>query len=277
MSCGINTEVDQLMEQLAGSFDSTLPPFNPDDDAWKLPGGQDSDIYKPTEPVTNEALTEKKVDGKGTFDIVSSSIAAHLEGEFNAGRISGGEYTKAYIALMEAALGNSVQFLLQRDQAKWQALNAQIAAITARLQMEEMKNRVMLSRIQVQNASVEHALLKTRLATEGNNYCIGKFNLEQMLPQQLSLTKEQTEAARAQTMNTRTDGSTVAGSVGKQTALYDQQITSYKRNDEYRFTNMLTNTWVAQKTIDEDLLAPANMQNAAIDAVLASTKANLGI
>lgn len=277
MSCGINTEVDQLMQQLAGSFDSTLPPFDPDDDAWKLPGGQDSDIYKPTEPVTNEALTEKKVDGKGTFDIVSSSIAAHLEGEFNAGRISGGEYTKAYIALMEAALGNSVQFLLQRDQAKWQALNAQIAAITARLQMEEMKNRVMLSRIQVQNASVEHALLKTRLATEGNNYCIGKFNLEQMLPQQLTLTKEQTEAARAQTMNTRTDGSTVAGSVGKQTALYDQQITSYKRNDEYRFANMLTNTWVAQKTIDEDLLAPANMQNAAIDSVLASTKANLGI
>lgn len=277
MSCGINTEVDQLMQQLAGSFDSTLPPFNPDDDAWKLPGGQDSDIYKPTEPVTNEALTEKKVDGKGTFDIVSSSIAAHLEGEFDAGRISGGEYTKAYIALMEAALSNSVQFLLQRDQAKWQALNAQIAAITARLQMEEMKNRVMLSRIQVQNASVEHALLKTRLATEGNNYCIGKFNLEQMLPQQLTLTKEQTEAARAQTMNTRTDGSTVAGSVGKQTALYDQQITSYKRNDEYRFTNMLTNTWVAQKTIDEDLLAPTNMQNAAIDNVLANTKANLGI
>ena len=277
MSCGINTEVDQLMQQLAGSFDSTLPPFDPDDDAWKLPGGQDSDIYKPAEPVTNEALTEKKVDGKGTFDIVSSSIAAHLEGEFNAGRISGGEYTKAYIALMEAALGNSVQFLLQRDQAKWQALNAQIAAITARLQMEEMKNRVMLSRIQVQNASVEHALLKTRLASEGNNYCIGKFNLEQMLPQQLTLTKEQTEAARAQTMNTRTDGSTVAGSVGKQTALYDQQITSYKRNDEYRYVNMLTNTWVAQKTIDEDLLAPTNMQNAAIDTVLANTKANLGI
>lgn len=277
MSCGINTEVDQLIQQLAGSFDSTLPPFNPNDNSWKLPGGQNSDIYKPTDPVTNEALTEKKVDGNGTFDIVASSIAAHLEGEFNSNRISGGEYTKAYIALMEAALGNSVQFLLQRDQAKWQALNAQIAAITAHLQMEEMKNRVMLSRIQVQNASVEHALLKIRLATEGNNYCIGKFNLEQMLPQQLTLTKEQTEAARAQTMNTRTDGSTVAGSVGKQNALYDQQITSYKRNDEYRFANMLTNTWVAQKTIDEGLLAPTNMQNAAIDTVLAKTKANLGI
>ena len=277
MSCGINTEVDQLMTQLAGSFDGTLPPFDPNDPAYQLPGGLDNAIYKEVEPVTNDALTQKVVNGNGTFDIVAASIAAHLEGEFEANRISGGEYTKAYIALMEAALGNSVQFLLQRDQSKWQALTAQLGAVTARLQMEEMKNRVMLSRVQVQNASVEHALLKTKLASEGNNYCIGKFNLEQMLPQQLNLTKEQTEAARAQTLNTRTDGTVVAGSVGKQSALYDQQITSYKRNDEYRFTNMLTNTWVAQKTIDEDLLAPANMQNAAIDAVLASTKTNLGI
>lgn len=277
MSCGISTEVNELMSQLAGSFNSTLPTFNPDDPAYKLPGGLDNDIYKTTEPVTNAALTEKMIDGKGTFDIIAASIAVHLEGEFNANRISGGEYTKAYIALMESALNNSVQFLLQRDQAKWQALTAQLGAITAQLQLEEMKNRVMLTRIQVQNASVEHALLKTRLASEGNTYCIGKFNLEQMLPQQLILSKEQTEAARAQTLDTRTDGTTVAGSVGKQGLLYSQQITSYKRNDEFRYVNMLANTWVAQKTIDEALLAPTNMQNSAIDTALGSVKTNLGI
>lgn len=276
-SCGIDVEANDLKNKLTSDFNYTLPPFNPDDEAFKLPGGMDNPLYKPVEAIDNAALTECKVDGKGTFDLLAKTVRTQLQEEYRSNRITGGEYTKSFIALMEAAMNNAVQFLLGRDQARWQAITAQIQAITARMNMEVTKNQVMLTRLQVQNASVEYALGKAKLASEGNNYCIGKFNLEMMLPQQLALMKEQTESARAQTLDTRTDGQTVKGSVGKQGALYSQQIVSYKNNDQFRYLKTLTDSWIAQKTIDEGLLAPTNLQNSAIDSTMTSIKSKLEI
>jgi hypothetical protein len=70
-------------------------------------------------------LTTGTVGGSGTFDGLMVSVKAHLMEEFNAGRITGGEYTKAYIALVQVAMTTAVQFLLGRDQAYWAAVVAQ--------------------------------------------------------------------------------------------------------------------------------------------------------
>jgi hypothetical protein len=48
----------------------------------------------------------------------------------------------------------------------------------------------------------------------------------------------------------RTDGALIVGSIGKQKALYDQQITSYKRDAEHKATKLFTDTWITQKTLD---------------------------
>ena len=60
-----------------------------------------------------------------------------------------------------------------------------------------------------------------------------QFNIDFVLPVQLDLVKEQREAERSKTLNTRTDGQTVVGSVGKQKDLYTQQIDSFIKDAKY--------------------------------------------
>ena len=75
--------------------------------------GTESPLSRKPCSVDNSDLTERKVDGCGTFDVLMSSVYAHLRTEFDKNRITGAEYT-AYIALTESVISNSVQFLLQK-------------------------------------------------------------------------------------------------------------------------------------------------------------------
>ena len=201
----------------------------------------------------------------------------HLKAEFKANRITGGEYTKAYIAMMESCMSNAVQFLLGRDQAYWAAAMAQIQAVTARVQLATSKAQFVLAKIQALSAKSEYALTKMKIATESETYCAALFNADQMLPQQLKLLTEQTEAQRAQTLDTRTDGAVVKGSVGKQKELYSQQITSYQRDAEVKASKLFTDAWITQKTIDEGLNPPNGFTNASIDTILTKLKSNNGL
>ena len=201
----------------------------------------------------------------------------HLKAEFKANRITGGEYTKAYIAMMESCMSNAVQFLLGRDQAYWAAAMAQIQAVTARVQLATSKAQFVLAKIQALSAKSEYALTKMKIATESETYCAALFNASQMLPQQLKLLTEQTEAQRAQTLDTRTDGAVVKGSVGKQKELYSQQITSYQRDAEVKASKLFTDAWITQKTIDEGLNPPNGFTNASIDTILTKLKSNNGL
>ncbi len=105
---------------------------------------------------------------------------------------------------------------------------------------------------------------------------IGEYQLTYILPKQLALTTEQVETQRSQTLDTRTDGSAIVGSVGKQKDLYSQQITSYQRDAEVKAAKMFTDAWITQKTIDEGLLPPTGFTNASLDDVLDVIKANNG-
>ena len=104
-----------------------------------------------------------------------------------------------------------------------------------------------------------------------------EYNKNTMLPAQLKLTQEQTETQRAQTLNTRTDGSTVVGYVGKQKDLYSQQIDSYKRDAEIKAAKLVSDGWMTQKTIDEAALTPSSFQQNMVDAVLQHVKRNNGL
>lgn len=191
-------------------------------------------------PLNNAALTTGTVGGDGTFDVVMGSISAHLKAEYDKNRITGAEYTQAYIALTQAALQASVQFLLGRDQAFWMAQKAQVDAIKARVDLE-----------------------------------IARLQYGYLVPAQIALLQEQMEAARAQTLNTRSDGvTTVVGVLGKQKDLYTQQITSYQRDAETKVAKIFADAWIAQKTIDEGLVAPTGFTNASLDTVLTTIKTN---
>lgn len=277
MSCSAEVEANRLLEELTKGDDFTLPDIDMSGPEWDIPGGDDSPIFGAITKITNESLTTREVGGSGTFDALMESAHNHLKAEFKANRITGGEYTKAYIAMMESCMSNAVQFLLGRDQAYWAAAMAQIQAVTARVQLATSKAQFVLAKIQALSAKSEYALTKMKIATESETYCAALFNASQMLPQQLKLVTEQTEAQRAQTLDTRSDGTTVTGSVGKQKELYSQQITSYQRDAEVKASKLFTDAWITQKTIDEGLNPPNGFTNASIDTILTKLKSNNGL
>lgn len=277
MSCSAEVEANRLLEELTKGDDFTLPDIDMSGPEWDIPGGDSSPIFGAISKVTNESLTTREVGGSGTFDALMESAHNHLKAEFKANRITGGEYTKAYIAMMESCMSNAVQFLLGRDQAYWAAAMAQIQAVTARVQLATSKAQFVLAKVQALSAKSEYALTKLKIATESETYCAALFNADQMLPQQLKLITEQTEAQRAQTLDTRSDGATVTGSVGKQKELYSQQITSYQRDAEVKASKLFTDAWITQKTIDEGLNPPNGFTNASIDTILTKLKSNNGL
>ena len=277
MSCSAEVEANRLLEELTKGDDFTLPNIDMSGPEWDIPGGDTSPIFGAIDKVTNESLTTREVGGSGTFDALMESAHNHLKAEFKANRITGGEYTKAYIAMMESCMSNAVQFLLGRDQAYWAAAMAQIQAVTARVQLATSKAQFVLAKIQALSAKSEYALTKMKIATESETYCAALFNVSQMLPQQLKLLTEQTEAQRAQTLDTRSDGATITGSVGKQKELYSQQITSYQRDAEVKASKLFTDAWITQKTIDEGLNPPNGFTNASIDTILTKLKSNNGL
>lgn len=279
MSCGADTEAQLLFTALTADANFVLPDIDLSGPEYQIP--TDGPIALPIERITNADLTTGDVDGPGTFDVIMRGFKAHLIQEYKGNRITGADYVKAYIALTEAAMSNATQFLLGKDQQYWQAvlaqqqaLAAQVAVVISRVQLATTKADYEKSKVDAAASAAGYALTKLKLSTESETYCQAKFTLEFMLPQQLLLLKEQTDAQRAQTLDTRADGGAIAGTLGKQKELYSQQITSYQRDAEIKAAKIFTDAWITQKTIDEGLLAPPNFQNASVDIVLGHIKAN---
>lgn len=277
MSCSAEVEANRLLEELTKGDDFTLPDIDMSGPEWDIPGGDNSPIFDAITKVTNESLTTREVGGSGTFDALMESAHNHLKAEFKANRITGGEYTKAYIAMMESCMSNAVQFLLGRDQAYWAAAMAQIQAVTARVQLATSKAQFVLAKIQALSAKSEYALTKMKIATESETYCAALFNVNKILPAQERLIQEQYEVQRAQTQETRSDALPILGSIGKQKELYSQQITSYQRDAEVKAAKLFTDAWITQKTIDEGLNPPNGFTNASIDTILTKLKSNNGL
>lgn len=318
MSCGAEAEGNSLFQTLTAGVSFEIPQIDVTGPSFQIPGGMDSELYKEVTRIANSELTTTTLDGTGTFDVLMRGFKAHLKEEYNQSRITGAEYTKAYTALVESAMAQGVQFLLGKDASFWQAMSAQIQAITAKLQLETARVRHTTAQLEALNQEATFALTKMRLANENMQYCIGKFNHEQMLPaqktgqdianrtavynldmimplqkvglehsnsialynlqtmlpQQYELLVEQTEVQRAQTLDTRSNGITVVGTVGKQKDLYSQQIKSYQRDSELKAAKLFADAWTVQKTVDEGFVAPANFQNPSLDSVLGHIKTN---
>lgn len=110
------------------------------------------------------------------------------------------------------------------------------------------------------------------------NHRTAVFNLTELLPAQRDLLHEQKEVQVAQTLDVRSDGTPVTGTLGKQKELYTQQIDSYKRNAETNAAKMFLDSWITQKTLDEGLTPPDSLKNASVDEVMNAIKLtnNLG-
>lgn len=280
----LETEANGLFDSLMDGISFSIPDIDLTGSEYELPADLDSALYEPVKKLTIDDLNS-------AFNGMMGTMATLLRKEYETGRITGAEYTKAYVALVGGTLQNATQFLLGKDQAFWQAQAAQIAAITARVQLQTSKVQLAAIQLEAQTAAANYALTKAKLATESINYGTAKYNLSTLLPaqynklqaditlsgRQVLLINEQMESARAQTLDTRTDGLAVAGSIGKQKALYAQQITSYQRDAEVKAAKLFTDAWITQKTIDEGLSAPTNFANDSVNTILGVLKTNNGL
>lgn len=354
-----------LFTALTAGVDFSLPVVDLSGVNYQLPDPLNNPLYTDVSTLTEADLTSRTVNGTGLFDGLMEAIAAHLKQEYEKGRLTGQEYSTAWVQMTTAAMGNAVQYLLNKDQSYYaaqlvqkQAQAAEIAAIQARVQLETAKVELVAMRADMETRKAQYALTKMQLANEDIKYSLGQaqvvqveyqnanllpaqlsqlvgqtslitsqkdqvlyqtanilpnqkleldkdiaikayqlsdqlpatvanttedtrgkaYNVDFLLPAQLDSIKEQTEAHRAKTLDTRMDNVTpVAGAIGKQKELHQQQITSYQRDSEQKVAKMLLDSWITQKSMDEGLSPPASLTDVNINTVMGKIRTNLNL
>ena len=161
-------------------------------------------------------VTDGTLTGNGIFDTWMRALGAHLKREYAEQRITGDEYAKAYIALMNNLLNAAVGFLTQ---------DAQLA-----MAQEKLKYELQLLDAQVKLADKELALKE----------------------KQVALAEAQLKAAEAQYKDT-VDGQPVGGVLGKQMKVYDAQAKGFKDNALQAATKIMVDTWNIRRQTDESL------------------------
>ena len=191
---------------------------------------------------------------------------------------------KSQTATSDYQLANLLPKELEKAQKAIEAASAEISATVAKKDQILYETASILptqkTGIEGDNAIKVYQLASVLTAQTANMTAdtAGKVYSNQfLLPAQLETIREQTEANRAKTKDTRTDGSVIGGAIGKQNSLQQQQIDSYKRDSEAKVAKMLLDTWVTQKSLDEGLPAPASLTDVNINTVMTKVRANLGL
>lgn len=274
---------------LAGKDANTLHDLLLDGKNFKVPDFKFDDIDLPDLDGFNKLpdhinvgdLTERKYGGKGVFDALMESVSNHVDREVEAGRITENEYTKHFVSMLEASMANAVQFLLQKDASYWQGITAQIQALQARVQLEvtiqQAKAQLANLKYDALVKEVQYTNTKMGTLTMESNYQNSEYNLNNILPANENLIKEQREVQRAQTSNERTDGKIVKGSIGKGMELNDAQIIAFSRDAQYKVAKIHSDLWVSMRSTDEDLLPPSTFTNDAIARVITSLKKDVSL
>jgi len=269
----------------------------------------------PIDKLTEAMLTTRIPGGTGMFDALMESISKHLKTEFKENRITGKDYADAYANMTGAALGGAIQYLLGKDASYLQAeklkndvimqefqianilpkelekIDAEISGIETDNQVKvaqrdtvlyELANLLPLKKDMAEtDRDIKIYQLSDVLPAEVANKTadtLGKtYNNTHILPATLVNINETTESNRAKTLNTRSDGQPVAGAIGKQNDLYNQQIVSYKRDAEHKFYKAALDIWTVQRSTDEGIAPPSQLSNTALNDLTEIMRANLEI
>ena len=362
-NCNADTLANELALSLQGDL-ITVPAVDltGDEFSFDVTDQTGNPLFDAPTDISLDDLTDTTLDGSGVFDVMMRAVDTHIDREFEADRFTADKYAEVYTELLLGVMNNATQFVLTKDQTRFEAIRAQmearksqIMATSALVELETAKYQTAqmyydmqksgagyaLTKMQIANADAEHCMIKastdkerftvdkilpvtlaqevhklkcllpaqTRFAEEqvesqraqtldtrsngltpiagilGRQKAISileaetrQYALDNSLPAQLALINEQREGERAKTLDTRTDGVTrVAGSVGKQKDLYTQQIDSFQKDAKHKAAKMYLDGWITQKTLDEGLLAPTELQNDTIDTVLASLRTENGL
>ena len=165
---------------LANSLFTTLTagitvPASPDfsDPKFNFEPDLTSDLYSDIVGASVSEVTDGCVDGTGAFDIFMSAMDKHLEREFKGNRLTGTQYAEAYVQIANGVMGQAVGFVLQKDQAKWAAVTAQMQARIAEIQatealinLERTKIETAQKNFELNLTAAQYGLTKMQIASE---------------------------------------------------------------------------------------------------------------
>lgn len=184
-------EADELASSLLSSLiagkDFSPPVVDLSDTQFDIPVETGNPLYADVTKLTEADLTDRTVNGAGLFDGLMAALDAHLLREYNAGRITGNNYSEAYIQLTQTAMGTAVQYLLGKDQsfyqaqlAQQQARAAEIAVVGQRIELETAKARLQMALIQTETTAVEYANGMMNLSIQDINYTVASAQKAQI-------------------------------------------------------------------------------------------------
>jgi hypothetical protein len=288
MTSSAATLAQQLLAQIGQDFSAPTVDMSGSD--FSAPETNGNARYSAVERIDVGSV----VAADGAFKTIMDALSEPLKAEFDAGRISQADYTKAFTEMLALGLSTASNLAMQSEAQYWQNLTAQSQAqqaelgrIQARIAVETAKQEFATAQAQLAAVRSQDALVQLQLSTEAAKYDLAAQELQRSVHEtataaektktteaQTKLLTEQMEAARAQTADARTDGAAVSGSVKKQKALQDQQRLSYQAADGVKIGKLFTEMWIAQKTVDPDLTVPESGANSKITQVMDELRAD---
>ena len=216
-------------------------------------------------PVTVDDITQGSVTGTGIFDKLMATVAAQLQAEFKADRITQTDYGQVYVSALNNTLGQAIQFLLTKDQAALQA--ATLAAQYEKIALEKDILELQKQQLTLQLAQLEQQtlLIQSQILTDA---------AQRALINQ----KTVTEVAQTQDNPTSNISTGYSGVVGKQNALYAAQTTGFTRDAEQKAAKLALDILATQLSTDDSMtIANTNMHPAAIGALVQKLATGIGV
>ena len=237
-------------------------------------------------PVTVDDITQGSVTGTGIFDKLMATVAAQLQAEFQADRITKSDYGQVYVSALNNTLGQAIQFLLTKDQAVVQA--ATLAAQYEKIALEKLQLELQNEKLEVEKEVL--LLQKDQLTAQITQIGLQSAQIQQqtLLIQSQILTdaaqralinqKTVTEVAQTQDTPTSNTSTGYSGVVGKQNALYAAQTTGFTRDAEQKAAKLALDILATQLSTDDSMtVANTNMHPAAIGALVQKLATGIGV
>lgn len=278
----IDTNAKTLLESITQGLDFSVPNVDFNDAAFEIPEGLAEALKNVPDKLTIEMLTERKVDGAGCFDAIMKAMRVHLAEEYEAGRITGAEYTKAYIATMQVSLQQAVAYLLGKDQAFYQALDTQAKALASNIDAYAAKVRLAIAQAQAHLVKAQYAgeVLKLGTIDKQTDQIMAQTDLTdaqtETQKQQKLLLVEQTEQAHSQVSDTRLDGTTpVEGYVGNQNSLLKQQVQSFKNDHIVKGAKIFADSFATQLSMSTATVDGTGLDAAGINKAVTTLQSSI--
>lgn len=265
----------ELLESVTKGLDFSIPNVDFNDPAFSIPDSLANALQNTPDQLTVGTLTECTIDGNGCFDQVMRALKAHLKLEYEEGRITGAEYTKAYIASLNGALQFSVQYLLGKDNAFFQALGTQAQALRANIDAYTAKVQLAIAQAQAHQLKAQYANTVLQLSATEEQKELVEAQTE-VQKQQKNLLVEQTEQAHSQVSDTMLDGTTpVTGYTGNQNKLLQQQVKAFKHDAIVKGAKIFTDSFATQLSMSTATVAGTGLDAAGIQKATNALQASI--